>query len=56
MATFWLVPLTLPMFLVLPAVLRRDRSFYPALGASVGVMLVCYLVAVPILARLGVTF
>ena len=54
MATFWLVLPTVPMFLVLPALLRRDWSFYPALAASVGVMLACYLVAVPVLARFGV--
>ncbi|MDX1646841.1 MAG: DUF3147 family protein [Longimicrobiales bacterium] len=54
-ATFWLVLPTLPMFLVLPALLRRDWSFYPALAASVGVMLACYLVAVPVLARFGIS-
>lgn len=53
--TFWLVLPTLPMFLVLPALLRRGWTFYPALAASVGVMAVCYLAAVPVLARFGVT-
>jgi hypothetical protein len=52
-STFWLVIPTLPMFLVLPALLERGWGFYPALASSVGVMLVCYLVAIPILGRFG---
>jgi hypothetical protein len=54
-STFWLVLPTLPMFLVLPALLKSGVSFYPSLGISVGVMLACYAVAVPLLARIGVT-
>lgn len=54
-STFWLVIPTLPMFLVLPALLHRGWGFYAALGTSVGVMLVCYVVAVPILGRFGLT-
>ncbi len=53
--TFWLVLPTLPMFLVLPALLRSGVGFYPSLVIAIGVMLVCYLVAVPILARFGIT-
>jgi len=53
--TFWLVLPTLPMFLVLPALLRNGLGFYPSLGISVAVMAACYLVAVPILARFGIT-
>ena len=53
--TFWLVLPTLPMFLVLPALLRLGWGFYPALAASIGVMALCYLAAVPLLARFGVT-
>ena len=53
--TFWLVLPTLPMFLVLPALLRAGWPFYPALAASVAVMAVCYLAAIPLLARFGVT-
>ena len=53
--TFWLVLPTLPMFLVLPALLRTGWTFYPALAASVAVMLACYLAAIPLLARFGVT-
>lgn len=54
-ATFWLVLPTLPMFLVLPALLKHGLGFYPSLAISVAVMAVCYLVAVPLLARIGVT-
>jgi len=32
-ATFWLVLPSLPMFLILPALLRHGFRFYPALGA-----------------------
>ena len=53
--TFWLVLPTLPMFLVLPALLKGGWTFYPALAASIAVMFVCYLAAVPLLARFGVT-
>ena len=53
--TFWLVLPTLPMFLVLPALLRSGMGFYASLGISIAVMAGCYLVAVPILARFGIT-
>jgi len=54
-ATFWLVLPTLPMFLVLPALLRYGLGFYASLAISVAVMASCYLVAVPLLARIGIT-
>lgn len=54
-STFWLVLPTLPMFLVLPALLQAGWTFYPALAASIAVMALCYLVALPLLARVGVT-
>lgn len=54
-STFWLVLPTLPMFLVLPALLRHGVGFYPSLAVAVGVLLVCYLVAVPLLGRFGIT-
>ena len=53
--TFWLVLPTLPMFVVLPALLKAGWTFYPALATAVAVMLVCYLTAIPLLARFGVT-
>jgi len=54
-ATFWLVLPTLPMFLVLPVLLKHGLGFYLSLGISVAVMAVCYLVAVPLLSRIGIT-
>jgi hypothetical protein len=53
-ATFWLVLPTLPMFLVLPALLKNGMGFYPSLGISIGVMAACYLAAIPLLARFGI--
>jgi len=38
-STFWLVLPTLPMFLVLPALLKSGMGFYASLGISIGVML-----------------
>jgi hypothetical protein len=52
--TFWLVLPTLPMFLVLPALLRHGLGFYASLAISVMVMVACYLVAVPLLSRFGI--
>lgn len=53
-ATFWLVLPTLPMFLVLPALLKHGLGFYASLAISVAVMAACYLAAVPLLARFGI--
>ena len=54
-AIFWLVLPTLPMFLVLPALLRAGWSFYASLAVSIGVMLACYAAAVPLLARFNIS-
>ena len=54
-STFWLVLPTLPMFLALPALLRSGFGFYTSLAISIGVMLACYVVTVPLLARFGIT-
>ena len=53
-STFWLVLPTLPMFLVLPALLKQGLGFYPSLAISIAVMALCYIAAVPLLARLGI--
>ncbi|HKR77255.1 MAG TPA: DUF3147 family protein [Rhodanobacter sp.] len=51
---FWLVLASLPLFLILPALLRHGMEFWPALGlaclATVGV----YFALVWLLGRLGV--
>jgi hypothetical protein len=51
---FWLVLASLPMFLVLPALLRSGVSFWPALGASCLVTVALYFGLVWVLGRLGI--
>lgn len=41
-ATFWLVLPSLPMFLILPALLRAGHGFYIALGVSCLVTIILY--------------
>ena len=53
-ATFWYVLPTLPMFLLVPALLRGGWSFWAALGAGCAVTILLYLATVWIAARLGV--
>ncbi|HEX7775412.1 MAG TPA: DUF3147 family protein [Parvibaculum sp.] len=53
-ATFWYVLPTLPMFLVLPAMLRHGAGFWTALAASCVLTFVLYLATVWIAARFGV--
>jgi hypothetical protein len=52
--TFWLLLPTLPMFLVLPALLRHGVSFWIALALSCGLTITLYLLAVWLLPRLGI--
>jgi hypothetical protein len=54
-ATFWYVLPTLPMFLVIPALLRAGIGFWPALLAGCALTVVLYLVTVWALAKVGVT-
>ena len=54
-STFRLVLPTLPMFLMLPAPLESGMGFYPSLAISMTVMLLCYVIAMPLLARFGIT-
>ena len=54
-STFWLVLPTLPMFLILPALLKHGLGFYASLAISIAVMALCYAAAVPVLARFGIT-
>ena len=53
--TFWLVLPTLPMFLVLPAMLRNGYAFWTALVASCALTVALYLVAVWLLPKLGIS-
>ena len=52
--TFWLVLPTLPMFLVLPALLRNGFAFWTALAASCALTVALYLLTVWLLPRLGI--
>jgi len=53
-ATFWYVLPSLPMFLLIPAVLRRGWDFWPALAAGCALTLILYLAMIVILARFGI--
>ena len=52
--TFWLVLPTLPMFLVLPAMLRNGFAFWTALAASCALTVALYLVAIWLLPKLWI--
>jgi hypothetical protein len=54
-STFWYVLPTLPMFLVIPALLRHGIGFWPALAAGCVLTIVLYLLTVWTLAKFGVT-
>ena len=53
-ATFWYVLPTLPMFLVMPEMLRAGIGFWPTLAAGVALTVALYLATVWILARFGI--
>lgn len=55
-ATFWMVLPSLPMFLVLPALLRHGMSFYPALASSCALTVALYSLMVLILRKFGMDF
>lgn len=52
-ATFWCVLPSLPMFLLMPALIRRGASFWAALGAGASLTVVLYSLMVAIRPRLG---
>lgn len=54
-STFWYVLPTLPMFLLLPALLRHGVGFWPTLAACCALTFLLYLVTVWALAKFGVT-
>lgn len=53
-ATFFYVLPSLPMFLVMPALLRADYAFWPALGLSVLLTIALYSLVVFVAARFGI--
>lgn len=52
-ATFWFVLPSLPMFLVVPTLLRRGVPFWPALAAGCVLTVVLYLAMTGVGPRLG---
>lgn len=53
-ATFWYVLPSLPMFLLVPALLRAGLPFWPALAAGVALTAALYLLTAAVLARFGI--
>ena len=53
-ATFWYVLPSLPMFLLIPWMLRSGHSFWVALSAGIGLTVILYLLTIGIAARFGV--
>jgi hypothetical protein len=51
--TFWFVLPSLPMFLLIPALLRRGVGFWPALAAGCALTMALYLAVIWIGPRLG---
>jgi hypothetical protein len=54
LATFWFVLPSLPMFLVIPALLHRGMGFWPALAIGCATTVVLYLMMVAMLRQFGV--
>lgn len=53
-STFWYVLPSLPMFLVLPAMLRAGVGFWPSMAASCGLTIALYFVTAWALAKFGI--
>jgi len=51
--TFWYVLPSLPMFLVMPWMMKKGISFYFSLGAGILLTIVLYLLMTKLLARAG---
>ena len=54
-ATFWYVLPSLPMFLVLPAMLRAGFGFWPSMGANCLLTIALYFATVWAAAKLGIS-
>ena len=54
-ATFWFVLPSLPMFLVLPAMLRANVPFWPALILSCALTMILYALPVWLLPKIGIS-
>ena len=54
-ATFWFVLPSLPLFLMLPVMLRHGLAFWPALAISCVITMALYAAVFWLLPRLGIT-
>ena len=54
-ATFWYVLPSLPMFLLIPLLLKRGVAFYPALAAGCALTVALYLAMIWIAPKVGLT-
>lgn len=54
-ATLWYVLPSLPMFLLIPALLRQGVGFWTALAAGCALTVLLYLATIAVAARFGVT-
>ena len=52
--TFWYVIPTLPMFLLMPYLLHKGTGFWPSLGASAVLTVVCFVLTAVVMKRFGV--
>jgi hypothetical protein len=50
----WLVLASLPLFVVLPLLLKKGLNFYLSMGIGLAVMIACYLALITVLRRFGV--
>lgn len=53
--TFWYVLPTMPMFLLLPWLLRKGVSFWPSLLLGMGMTFLCFVFAAYLLKRWGIS-
>lgn len=53
-STFWYILPSLPMFLLLPAMLRAGAGFWPSMGASCVVTIVLYAATASALEKFGI--
>ncbi len=53
-ATFFYVIPSLPMFLLIPMMLRQGNSFWVSLGSGILLTVILYLITIPIAARFGI--
>lgn len=52
--TFWYVLPTMPMFLLMPWMMRKGFGFWPALGAGCVLTIACFALAAILLKRFGI--